>query len=644
MTEGRRLAAIMFVDMVGYTAASQSDESGAIRRVQELDSLVRPIISRSSGRKVKSTGDGMMVEFDSALKACRCALEVQQRLHERNAQSPGPSIEVRVGIHLGDVEESQGDILGDAVNIAARIEPLAESGGICISGEVYAQVRNKDSTVWELVPSKALKGIQQPVTVYRAALPWKGREAVPRDNDHRRIAVLPFANFSPDPKDEYFADGLTEELITVLAKVEGLRVIARTSVFPYKSTTKPLPQVGAELGVASVLEGSVRKAGDRIRITAQLIDVASQVHRWAEAYDRRLEDVFAVQTEVAREVAKALQLRLGRQEDRRLEGHPVATESYLAYLQGRTAMAHSYSEQKLREAQWQFERAIGLDPTNARACAALAECTHLIGLFHRHTSRTESDSAARELALKALRLDPNLADGHSALGLLSYSNMEWEAAEKEAQLALTLNPSYSNVRSWYSLLLQEQGRGEEALREMSLAFESDPQSRMLALLLTGLCLTLRKVDQGQRALERLRDLDSSGRAYQAMSALYHFLQGDPEGALRESEASDKVPADNGYVGPSANTAYILAASGQVDRAREVLQKIESRGDDVGPPELLAIVYAMIGSVDDSFRLLHDKLAKEGNLGLQMIRLSDLAEPIRQDPRFAEILKRLRLAP
>jgi adenylate cyclase len=633
----------MFTDMVGYTAASQADESDAIQRVQELDLLLQPILLESGGRKIKSTGDGMLAEFDSALKASQCAIEIQRRLHERNAQSSRKPLQLRVGVHLGDVEELGSDILGDAVNIAARIEPLADAGGVCISGEVYAQVRNKSPTIWEPLPAQELKGIDHPVTVYRAVLPWRATPASATAVDPSRIAVLPFANFSPDAQDEYFADGLTEELITVLAKIEGLRVIARTSVFGYKGTTKSMTQIGSELGVSSILEGSVRKSGDRIRVTAQLIDVASQVHRWAEGYDRRLEDVFAVQTDVAREVAKALEMRLGQGDEHRLtEGQPIATESYLAYLRGRTAMAQSFSEPKLREAQWQLERAIALDPRNARACAALSEATHLIGLFHRRATRPQTDAAARELADRAVRLEPNLADGHSALGLLLYDSGEWAESEREAKLALSLNPGFSSVRLWYSMLLQEEGRADEAVREMTRAFESDPQSRMAAALLAQLCIWLRRLDEVDKPLERLRELDGSGRAYLLTSAWYSAVKGDLETALREAERGERTPADDGETGPSSTRAAILALSGRPDDARAHLKQVELVSVRLGMEESLAFAYVLLGDMDDCFRVLNEKFGRAGSLSVQMLRMESLMEPLRRDPRFMELLKRMRL--
>jgi adenylate cyclase len=629
--------------MVGYTAASQADEQSAIRSVRELGSVVDPILAEAGGRKIKSTGDGMLLEFESALKATQCAIELQRRLHERNADSGLKPIQVRVGIHLGDVEELGSDILGDAVNIAARIEPLADSGGVCISGEVFAQVRNKSATVWEALPPKELKGISSPVSVYRARLPWKDHPAA-SGGDPNKIAVLPFANFSPDASDEYFADGLTEELITDLAKIEGLRVIARTSVFGYKGTSKAMPQIGAELGVSTILEGSVRKSGDRVRITAQLIDVASQEHRWAETYDRKLEDVFAVQTEVALEVARSLQTRLGPVDESRLGGGGSAVaESYLAFLHGRTSMSHSFSERDLRDAQAQFERAIALDPKNARASAALSQATHLMGLFHRVKERKQLDTRARELADTAVRLEPNLPDGHSALGLLLYDACEWQAAEEEARLALRLSPSYSEVRVWYSMLLQEEGRGEDAHREMTQASELDPQSRFVGAVLLHLLLAIRRLDEARLALDRLRELDASKRLVHQYSAFYNLTRGDLEAAKREAQANIDAAPPTELGAPTALLAMILASAGSSKEARAKLAVAEAAPDARGAAETIAMAYGVLGDLDASFRVLQQKMAVGGALALQSLRLDPIAEPIRRDPRFALILKAMRLS-
>ncbi|MFZ1023453.1 MAG: adenylate/guanylate cyclase domain-containing protein, partial [Thermoplasmata archaeon] len=286
MASTRRLSAIMFTDMVGSTSSAQANEAEALKLRDEQASLVRPLFAAHQGREIKSMGDGFLSEFGSALRAVQCAIDIQQHLHERNSQPGTPPIQLRIGIHLGDVEQRESDIFGDAVNIASRIEPLAAPGGVCISGEVFSQVRNKIPNTLEKLPPTALKGLRISVDIYRVLLPWNGREASFSSNDPalldtNRIAVLPFVSMSPDPNDEYFADGLTEELIANLALVKGLKVIARTSVMEYKKKDKHVSEIGKELGVGTIVEGSVRKAANRIRVTVQVIDVATEEHLWA---------------------------------------------------------------------------------------------------------------------------------------------------------------------------------------------------------------------------------------------------------------------------------------------------------------------------------------------------------------------------
>ncbi|TMI41573.1 adenylate/guanylate cyclase domain-containing protein, partial [Candidatus Bathyarchaeota archaeon] len=275
----RRLAAIMFTDMVGYTALSQKDEGYSLQLLKEQRKLVRPFFPKHSGREVKTFGDAFLVEFASALEAVRCAFDIQQALHELNSGRPPESrLLLRIGVHLGDVIHSQNDVYGDDVNVASRIEPLAEPGGICITRQVYDHIKNKFEFPLSSLGKKELKNISEPTEVFRVILPWQKEVAVSPGFDVHRLAVLPLANISPDPKDSYFADGMTEELITVLSQLEGLRVIARTSVDHYAGREKRVSQIAQELQVGSVMEGSVRMAKDRIRVTVQLINTTNEEH------------------------------------------------------------------------------------------------------------------------------------------------------------------------------------------------------------------------------------------------------------------------------------------------------------------------------------------------------------------------------
>ena len=357
-----------------------------------------------------------MLEFDSALKAVQCAVNLQRRIYERNSEAAQAPIRIRIGIHLGDVVQAGTDILGDAVNVAARIEPLAEPGGICVSSAVYDQVRTKVPDKFEKLEPRSMKGIQGPMDVYRVLLPWLDGAGGAEDDgarsaDRTRLAVLPFANISPDPSDEYFADGLTEELIANLSLVPGLKVIARTSVIGYRRTEKTVAQIGKELGVGTVVEGSVRRSANRIRVTVQVIDVTTEEHLWTAKYDDDLDDIFAVQSDIATKVATALPGGLQREKTPTpAPEKPKETEAYLLYLQGQSLMWNT-DEESLRRSLEFFQKALGTDPTFARAHAGMARA--YIGLgSNNFMPWTDACNLGRAAAEKAIALDPNLAEAH----------------------------------------------------------------------------------------------------------------------------------------------------------------------------------------------------------------------------------------
>ena len=327
----------MFTDIVGYTALSQADEASTLFLLEEHRVLLRSIFPRHNGREVKTIGDAFLVEFSSALEAVTCSADIQTAMHDRNAGLPPEKrIQIRVGIHVGDVVHAQGDILGDAVNVSSRIEPLAQPGGVCISAQVYDQVRNKIGLPLEKVEGKTLKNVNIPVEVYRIVMPWEIETKTDvAELDVRRVAVLPLKNMSPDPNDEYFAEGMTEELITSLATVTDLTVIARTSTMQYKNSTKRIGEIGRELNAGTLIEGSVRKAGNKVRITVQLIDARNEGHLWVQSYDKQLDDVFAIQSEVAQKVAEALKVRLSDAGLKRIEkGATSNPEAHTLYLKG----------------------------------------------------------------------------------------------------------------------------------------------------------------------------------------------------------------------------------------------------------------------------------------------------------------------
>jgi adenylate cyclase len=636
----RRLAAIMFTDTVGFTTATQSDEGRSLQMLREQEVLLGPIVASHLGRRVKSTGDGILVEFDSALKATQCAVALQRRLHERNTAGAPSPIQVRIGIHLGDVEPHGEDILGDAVNIAARIEPLSDPGGICLSGAVYEQVWNKIPDPLERLPPKALKGVQIPTDVYRVLLPWDPRWTAGPDSKTPGLAVLPFANISPDPNDEYFADGLTEELITVLSQRSGLRVIARTSVVPYKSTSKGVSQIGQELRVSSILEGSVRKSGKRLRVTAQLIDVGTEGHLWAQTYDRELDDVFAVQSELAAQVTDALKVQLAPMEVERIEAHrPVKPESYLAYLKGCT-LAYETDQTSLEAASSLFARAIELDPTNAAATSELATTVRVLGWWYPKVPHAEWDAESKRLAARAVELDPNLAEAHAALGIIHWDDCEYAASEREFRLAISLSPSLSQARFGYAAILEDMGRPDEALRELALAEAADPRWPHLLGHFANLLISLGKLEEALSRLQLLQEVEPNGRRGHSTQARYYLARGDLEGCLREIQQVIDLSDDPRW--KSASQALYHALAGQREEAAALLRAEEALPDFPPAIQVLANVYVEIGDVEGAVRILTRAVDHRNPVAWQQLRLDPRMETLRRDPRYQALMKRINL--
>jgi len=632
----------MFTDTVGYTSSTQTNEARSLALLRDQASLVRPLLASYHGREIKSTGDGFLVEFESALEATLCAIEIQRSLYERNLSVPGElAIRVRIGIHLGDVVHSAEDVLGDSVNIAARIEPLAEPGGVCVSEPVFGQVRNKVSNQFAKLESVALKGVRYPTEVYRVVLPWSPPEHQPSAPEAatNRLAVLPFANISPDPNDAYFSDGLTEELITVLSQLGGLRVIARTSVDPYKSAPKPIPQVGADLGVTWVIEGSVRKAGARLRITVQLIDVRTQEHLWASTYDRELTDVFALQSEMAKHVAEALKVNLPAQVQDRLEQRALPNpESYLEYLQGR-AKLRSFVEADMRAGQAHFERAIALDERNAAAHAGLADLHRMLGSTYYHLPRPEWEALSRRHASRAIELDPDLAEAHASMALILWDDYDFAGTKRELERAIALNPSFAWARFWHANLLADHLDTDGALREMEVAEQLDPHSALFHDVKFNLLVYLRRMAEAEAQLQKLGQVENFGLLYHDCRATLLLVQGDVEGFRQEIDHLEKLLPGRAEIYPALALYY--AHSGDRAKARELLRSVEELSPEVRPDSQIATVYERLGDLDATFRWL-EAAVESRKLAIQFWRLAPENAGVRADPRFQMLLKKMNL--
>jgi len=625
----------MFTDMAGYTTLSHSDESAALQLVEEQEELVRPLLNQFRGREVKSTGDGFLVEFDSALQAVQCAVELQRRVHERNTREGVRPLRLRVGIHLGDVQQRGTDIFGDAVNIASRVEPLAEVGGVCISEHVFAQVHNKVAHQFESLGPRALKGVHDPVQVYRVLLPWTAQSSAPAGPTPPRLAVLPLANISADPKDEYFADGLTEELISVLSQIRGLRVIARTSVNQYKATSKSVAQIGSELGVTSVLEGSVRKSGNRLRITLQLIDVGTQEHEWSANYNRDLEDVFAIQAEVAEQTAGALKLQLLKSEQKAIQEKPTSNlAAYDAYLRGIQASRRlDLMEEADRTATACFEEAIQLDPKFSAAYSALAN--HLIQVMGVTRPAKEVFPRARALLATALELNPASPEAHLALGNLAMqAELAWAPAEAEFQEAIRLNPSYAEAHYWYAQLLSVLQRYDESKKQYDLAIELDPLWVAPSAGRAWLCWLTGDAPAALAAGKELVAKFGGSTLAHGTYATLLLLDGRMDEAMAEGRA---LGSSTDHFSQLSYAAF-LAWAGKPEMAREALRALEAHaGTPYISAGLLATFQVLVGENDRALDLLEKDL-REGDKTLWAHYNSFVFDPIRDNPRFTAMLR------
>jgi TolB-like protein len=602
----------MFTDMVGYTALGQRNESLSLALVEEQRKLIRPILNRHNGREVKTIGDAFLVEFQSALDAARCAYDIQRATREFNISMPEERrIHLRVGIHLGDVVESEGDISGDAVNVASRIEPLAEDGGVCLTRQVHDSVKVKLGLGMESLGLKSLKNVSEPLEVYKVMMPWEGERTAPSIKpDRRRIAVLPFVNLSPDPNDEYFADGLTEELISAMSKIEKVEVISRTSIMLFKKNPKSIREVSRELSAGTVLEGSVRKAGTRIRVSVQMIDAARDRHVWAENYDMEMQDVFAIQSDIANKVAKELRVRILPSEEARLErGSTANPEAYTLYLKGRYYLNERTKEGILKAIQF-FTEATRKDPNYARAYSGLGDC-YMIQENWGFIPPAEASVKRRTYAAKALELDDFLAEAHvTYAGTLSSKEWDFVGAEREFKRAIELNPNYATAHHWYAnAILGPQRRFEEAIRELREAKRLDPLSPIVSSNLGDQLLAAGSYAEAEQQYRNVLEFAPDFAYARSRLGLVLLSESRSEEAVSEiQKALEQRPID-----ATADLIYAYSLAGRKNEAKELLAGLERKSEkEYVPNVLLALANAAAGVSDRAIEFLEKAAAERSN--------------------------------
>jgi adenylate cyclase len=507
----RRLAAILAADVAGYSRLMGADEEGTHERLHaHLGELVNPKITEHRGRVVKNTGDGFLAEFASVVDAVRCAVEVQCGMAEREPEIPDQRrIRFRIGVNLGDVIVEEHDIFGDGVNVAARLETLAEPGGVLVANTVYDQVRDRLPFAFEDLGEQQVKNIARPVRVHRVHAGQLGGGEIGATQsltlpDKPSIAVMPFTNMSSDPEQEFFADGIAEDVITALSRYPSLFVIARNSCFTYKGRAVDVKAVGRELGVRYVLEGSLRKSGSRIRVTAELVEAETGKDVWSERYDRALADIFSVQDEITEAVTIAIAPAIAAAEQQRaMRKSPGSLDAWGAYQRGLWHLSRASAEENALAEKF-FQRAIDLDPLFAGGYTGLAAAINRAGVMFLTRNLADALSAEEALARRAVALDGDDAEARSRLAIALQSRGDYQGGQAEAERALVISPNLAAAHGALGVVLTFSGRPKEGLTALKSCVRLDPRAPSLVYRLYQIALALYFCREYEAAAEAAR--------------------------------------------------------------------------------------------------------------------------------------------
>src|SRR5438128_3065834 len=701
-TEQRKLAAIRFTDMVGYSALAQRDDKLALELLEEHRRLLREMFPRFHGTEIKTIGDAFLVEFGSALEAAQCAIEIQRTLAKRNHDVTSERrIELKIGIHIGDVVHRDGDVYGDGVNIASRIEQLAGAGGICVSMDVERQIRNALEARFEKFGTADLKNIKLPMDLFRIVLPWeKGAEpsAVPASKkkspvlvpaavlailallagwwwmqrstksqqsavvhavpaapanapDQKSVAVLPFVNLSDDKGSEYFSDGVSEELLTVLQKIPGMHVAARTSAFSFKGKNATAQEIGQKLGVAHLVEGGVRKSGEAVRIAARLARADTGEELWSENFTRDLKDVFAVQTELAETIVAQVRDRLtGSATDsadkQKIQAEVQAAETggtknveaHQLYLQGRF-YENRHSQTGMDQALAAYQRAVELDPQFALAWAGVARANIWYCNFATEGGLKSFDahlSAGREATARALAIEPDLPDGLFALSMMQVNfDFDWKGAGETLRKALALAPQNPELLAEAGNLAAARGEMAPALDFYRRAVAADRVNAQARSFLAGYLAVAKQYEEARAEYARAIELNPAAPYYHAGLGSAYLLEGKLE------EAANAAQADTAEWARLTVMACIRWSQKRISESDAALAQLIKSSAETAAYQI-ADVYAYRGDKDRAFEWL-ERARRQRDAGLPGLRTDPYLANLRGDPRWNAFLRTMGLA-
>jgi len=639
MSSFRQLAAIMFTDIVGYTTLMGDDEQKAFELLKKNRQLQRPIIEKFNGTWIKEIGDGVLASFHTVTDAVMCAIEIQQACEKID------DLKLRIGIHLGEVVFEDNDVFGDGVNIASRLQALAPIGGTWISESVYKNVSNKKEIITKFIREEHLKNVKEPIRIYEvicSGVDANANESKNKDLE-KSIAVLPFVDMSPAHDQEYLGDGLAEELINLLSQIKELKVAGRTSSFSFKKKDVDIKTIGKALNANTILEGSVQKAANRIRITAQLVNAADGYHIWSHRYDREMDDIFALQDDIASKIAEHLRITLLDDHETAVEKRPTNNlQAYEMFLKGEFHYK-KYSGEGFEKAIEYFQNAIELDPDYAEAWAALGQAywETQAWLPLQDASVVEK---SRQCAKKAIAINESVAYAHFMLAII-HMNKDWDW--EKAAVEIRLGNKYNRIKNfwfvplepWYRAMIY--GDFNFAITKMEKAIENDPLSIFYLLHLALICLyELHDYKKTRALLNRILELDAHySEAWRPMCLSFLF-----EGNYVQAEeyARKYYDALQGRGQGAANLIICLAASGKKEEAQELYRQVnENPSPFQFSSSLHAKVNAFLGNLDEAFDYL-DKAFEERDIWLSVtLQYSPEWDLFRPDPRFQKVLERMK---
>jgi TolB-like protein len=640
MSQTRLLAAIMFADIVGYTAIMQEDELKAYSLRNKLQKKLDQEVTDHQGFILQFMGDGALCRFSSSTEAVRAALALQLDM-----QNP-PTVPLRIGIHTGDVILEENTVYGDGVNIASRLESFAVPGSIFISAKVYDDIKNQKDIQTVSLGRYTFKNVKEPVEIFAISnsgikipdtqsLEGKGEKI-----KQQCMLVLPFVNMSNDPEQEFFSDGLTEELITSLSRLKNIKLISRTTSMKYKETTKDIKTIGIETGASYIMEGSVRKQGNNLRITAQFVDAARDIHLWAETFRGTMDDIFDIQEMVSTKILDALKVQLTKDEQETLQKrYTENTEAYQLYLQGRHFWKRR-DEEALQNAISFFEKSLEKDPGYALAWAGIADTYSLMGEY---TNISRRKILPKQLAAvnRALVIDNRLGEAHISLAIsLMLNEWDWKSSEKEFKLGIELSPNYPTGHHWYAEWLLFTGNTAEAFREISLALELDPVSQGI-LKDKGIFYYYTRqydkaIDMGLMTLELHPNFFP---AHRLLSLGYSAKQLYDE-AIAENELWGKGTGNKQKT--DVALAQIYAQSGRKKDAEKIIEQIDGN-NFIGSNDFrgMALVHTALGNTDKAIEWL-EKSFQMHEESLCSLKIDPKLESLHTDPRFNNLLQKVGL--